>query len=122
MSSRLQQRWPEALTLWPGRRLQGTREVSVRVDGVYGATRLDDTRPCILVLRGAAPVAPRRGEDSGMATASVSSPGKPSGSTSKVVAWRTGQPWPGAMGRWGFGKRSATCTARRVGNEVCLAL
>lgn len=53
--SRLKQGWHEELTQWQGRSLTGKRYVYFWVDGVYLETRLEEARPCILVIIGADP-------------------------------------------------------------------
>jgi putative transposase len=51
--SRLKQVWHDELTQWQGRSLPGKRYGYVWGDGVYFEPRLEDARPCILVIMGA---------------------------------------------------------------------
>jgi len=51
--TRLIQQWQEEYQAWSGRSLAGRKYVYVWADGVYFNIRLEEDRPCILVLMGA---------------------------------------------------------------------
>jgi putative transposase len=50
---RLKEGWQEEFNSWTSRSLEGKRYVYFWVDGIYANVRLDEDRPCILVVMGA---------------------------------------------------------------------
>lgn len=50
---RLKEGWQEEFNAWNSRSLEGKRYVYFWVDGIYANVRLDEDRPCILVVMGA---------------------------------------------------------------------
>lgn len=50
---RMKEVWQQEYQSWQGRRLEGTRYIYIWADGIYFNTRLDEDRPCMLVLIGA---------------------------------------------------------------------
>jgi transposase-like protein len=52
---RLKEVWQEEFAQWNGRELSGKHYVYLWVDGIYFNVRLDEARPCVLVVVGALP-------------------------------------------------------------------
>ena len=50
---RLKEAWQEEFKAWSSRSLEGKRYVYAWVDGIYANVRLEEDRPCILVVMGA---------------------------------------------------------------------
>jgi putative transposase len=50
---RMKEVWQQEYQSWQGRRFEGTRYVYIWADGIYFNIRLDEDRPCMLVLIGA---------------------------------------------------------------------
>ena len=51
--TRLKEVWEQEYHSWQGRRFEGTRYVYIWADGIYFNIRLEEDRPCLLVLIGA---------------------------------------------------------------------
>jgi len=53
MISRLKETWQDELKAWQSRELNAKRYVSFWVDGLYFEARLEEAKPCLLVIMGA---------------------------------------------------------------------
>lgn len=72
---RLIEGWQEEYDTWCKRSLKDEEVVYLWADGIYCNVRLQDDRPCLLVVVGARPTEPRYCSPSATASARASSPG-----------------------------------------------